>query len=396
MACGFKHWEDELPAATFDSAVGEWVVSGEETSKGPSAVARLEELELALYESERAGASEEELCERRAVIDRLKSPPGQNSTATLSSTDRAVESDQNEVCSGLSIPRHTWNFFRADDITEPPALLRVATFNLWYADDFFEERTAAMLAILRDEEADVICLQEVTPDFLQRLLAQQWIRDQYTASHSRPDSLGVMKYATVMLSKLKVLRFSSHDLPSFMDRRLIVGELSLQNHGVSHRVVVATIHLESESQTASRQQQMECMAAWLRQKDGSYIIAGDFNFDTVAEENKALEVYNWQDVWPELKPNQDGYTRDTAVNSLLRAQYPDGLQARYDRIIVHNHDAGGYVVQPITIRRLGLATVSSELPHVHPSDHFGLCSSFYIMSHEESKRRTRQSKCCIQ
>ena len=57
-----------------------------------------------------------------------------------------------------------------------------------------------------------------------------------------------------------------------------------------------------------------------------YIIAGDFNFGMRADENNLLETYDWLDVWPELKPTQDGFTRDTTVNALLRSQYPDGLQ----------------------------------------------------------------------
>jgi len=345
----FIHWEDELPGATFDSETGEWTAGPSEPEPEPSAI---------------------------------QEPVGQADAAAPRRKSNGVE-----ICSGMM--RNPFKSQPAEDRAHPEQHLefKVATFNLWYATDYFEERTAATLAILHEEAADVVCLQEVTPAFLERLLAEQWVRDDYTVSHKSHEQLSVLKYATVMLTKLEVVRFSVHDLPSFMDRKLVVGEFRLG----AFPLVVATVHLESECQAETRQHQMYRMSSWLQDKDGSYLIAGDFNFDAAADENQAMDNYHWLDVWPELKPHQEGYTRDTKVNSLLRLQYPEGLQARFDRIIAHNGEKGSYVVQPVNIKRLGLMPVSADLPDVHPSDHFGLSGSFYIMSHEESKRHKRQN-----
>jgi len=271
-------------------------------------------------------------------------------------------------------------------------VIRVATFNLWYSVEHRAERTTAALAILHEEDADVLCLQEVTPEFLERTLAEPWVREKYSISHKDAQSLGVMKYATVMLSKLEVLGYSSHDLPSFMDRRLIVG--SFRVHG--YDVLVATVHLESEAQVQSRQQQMACMHEWLGEKKKPYIIAGDFNFGTNAVENQSLPSYSWHDMWAQLQPHEDGFTRDTATNLLLRGQYPDGLQARFDRVITHSTKGSTCVLEPCEIKRLGLNAVSPELPDVHPSDHYGLAATVSMLSQEQHARRTRQSRCSIQ
>ena len=154
----------------------------------------------------------------------------------------------------------------------------------------------------------------MTPGFLERILADPWIREAYSASHVTSESLGVMKYATAMLSKLRVLGYTSHDLPSFMDRKLIVGKFVIGGHVIN----VATVHLESEKQVASRQQQMGCLKTWLDEKKTSYVIAGDFNFGDGAIENEALPSYGWRDVWGELKKGEAGFTRDTATNALQR------------------------------------------------------------------------------
>jgi len=189
--------------------------------------------------------------------------------------------------------------------------IRVATYNLWFQPDHFEARTAATLAILEAHQCDVICLQEVTPAFLERLLSAEWVRGVggtggYSASHVTKPSLGVMKYATVMLARLPCRGYTSHDLPSFMDRKLIVGRFVVDGKVMN----VATVHLESEKQVASRQQQMGCLKEWLDERGEPYLIAGDFNFGTGAVENDSLALYNWRDGWAECRANSEpGYTR---------------------------------------------------------------------------------------
>ena len=272
--------------------------------------------------------------------------------------------------------------------------MRVATFNLWYSSEYFEERTKATLEILEALHPDVICLQEVTPGFLEHILAEPWIRRHYTASHTKKSELGVMKYATVMLSKLKVLGYTSHDLPSFMDRKLIVGRFEIAGHVIN----VATAHLESEQQIQSRQQQMACLKEWLDEKGEAYVIAGDFNFGTSGVENGALAEYGWQDAWHELHGSEEGFTRDTRTNPLLRAQYPGGLQARFDRICSHSELEWSVALDPAQIIRLGTEAISPELSGVHPSDHYGLFCVMELMSHSEAalRRRKRESSCVVQ
>ena len=81
-----------------------------------------------------------------------------------------------------------------------------------------------------------------------------------------------------------MIAFSCHDLPSFMDRKLVVGkfciqvchhapQLHLQHLDLSvcwmqgHTVLVATVHLESEmAERDRRREQMACIHKWLAEK----------------------------------------------------------------------------------------------------------------------------------
>ena len=58
--------------------------------------------------------------------------------------------------------------------------LRVLTYNIWFARHERECRTAAQLLIIQEEDPDVICLQEVTPETRQSFL--EALGDNYDAS----------------------------------------------------------------------------------------------------------------------------------------------------------------------------------------------------------------------
>ena len=65
----------------------------------------------------------------------------------------------------------------------------VVTYNVWFADLYWEERAKAMFGILKHSNADAICLQEVTPRFLELLKQQQWLQDSYYLSDSSGNSV---------------------------------------------------------------------------------------------------------------------------------------------------------------------------------------------------------------
>ena len=78
--------------------------------------------------------------------------------------------------------------------------LTVATLNVWFADDYFDQRCSATLALLQSYQPDVITLQEVTPAFLTRLLHTPWVQAEYRLSDIYGDS--VDPYGVLILSRL--------------------------------------------------------------------------------------------------------------------------------------------------------------------------------------------------
>jgi len=174
----------------------------------------------------------------------------------------------------------------------------------------------------------------------------------------------------------------------------------------------ATVHLESLNNEGTRKEQLRIAEHVLRPFDNA-ILVGDFNFDssinfyqlllarssmidsqildpavpyppdTVPLENNNLgEIFKteeWIDVWPELHPNEKGYSFDSAVNGMLL----DIEQMRYDRVIFRSKNKTWI---PKNISLLGTKRIENESAEIHsdiplfPSDHFGLVAMIEIQN----------------
>ena len=101
--------------------------------------------------------------------------------------------------SPLTLPRVT--VFRTE--------LRVLTWNtLWDRYDreliHTAERRPMLLAALRDADVDVIALQEAEPALVKMLLAEEWVRAEWTLGGD-PQSSDVADSGVLLLSRLPVL-----------------------------------------------------------------------------------------------------------------------------------------------------------------------------------------------
>jgi endonuclease/exonuclease/phosphatase family metal-dependent hydrolase len=237
--------------------------------------------------------------------------------------------------------------------------LRVVTFNVWYDRYECERRCGAVLDILREQQPDVLALQEVTPYFLQRLLAEPWLRDAYGCSRSK---LLDARYDVVMLSRLPVSRCVSYPLTTDMGRRLHAVEIPTTRG----RLVVGGVHLESmRERTPTRLTQIDECIPILARADFS-IWLGDFNSAPNSDEDQRI-CGAFRDAWDDLDKTP-GYTRDTSRNAMLAKVKADRHQ-RIDRILWRGH---GF--QPVRIGLLGTRPLEGTEGQVFPSDHFGLCA----------------------
>lgn len=284
--------------------------------------------------------------------------------------------------------------------------LRLVTYNVWFSTQRQSARAAALFSILRDSEADVICLQEVTPIFLNLLRDESWVRSNYALSDSIGTTLkgSELVYGVVMLWKRELLVASLvlYALPTTMNRSALVASFRI----LHHELRVVTVHLESLDNVKIRSNQLERIfqlvgassdlsidaGAAANQSYGGAILTGDMNFDEGAEEDRIPARAGFSDCWQEVKHSwTEADVADQGIT--MPADDHTGKPTRIDRIFLGPslENAAPWKLFPQSVRRLGMESIGEDpdstptgarpkydWPYNRPSDHFGLCCDLHF------------------
>src|SRR5262245_3346038 len=153
----------------------------------------------------------------------------------------------------------------------------------------------------------LMVFQEMTPAAMSVLLAQPWIRDHYRSAAVVGDKLG--NYGMLMLSRLPTARVTYTKFPTRLSRGFLKAEFTVNGRPL----VVCSVHLESGKRSVRlRARQLRRMFRALRSADDA-IVLSDFN---MRDTENARIAPPYRDVWPLLRPHDDGFTEDTAINHM--------------------------------------------------------------------------------
>lgn len=229
--------------------------------------------------------------------------------------------------------------------------LSLVTLNTWFEPVHEALRTEALLSLLSDGDADVICLQEVTPRLLAALQESEWVRDEALLATTSSVYGG---YGCAILSRTPIHCAWELELHSMMARSLLVVELG--------ELAIATVHLEStRALAATRVTQLEAVFHALRRFEHS-VLTGDFNFDPSDPEQNALDPV-CVDAWSALR-DEPGYTEDTTRNTMRFKHKGREKHVRYDRILVRSG-----LWRPTQVDLFADEAIGED---VFISDHFGV------------------------
>lgn len=95
------------------------------------------------------------------------------------------------------------------------------------------------MKVIRDADADFVCLQEVTDETRHAIMTNEIIKNLYLKSGSASANGFLVPYGTIILSKYKCLYFERYFM-SRMGRTLLMAEAPLPVN-----LIVATSHFES-------------------------------------------------------------------------------------------------------------------------------------------------------
>ena len=157
----------------------------------------------------------------------------------------------------------------------PLAWVKVLTWNVWFDTTMeFDLRLQSLVSQLLAAAPCVAGLQEVTPRFAAALRGSTVVTALYAVSPNRIEG-----YGTLMLVRNDVqVQWHEHELPSNMDRRLLIAEC-LPLSDACGTFAVATVHLESLNAAAMRRRQLKVCEEKLRRWPAA-CLCGDFNFDS--------------------------------------------------------------------------------------------------------------------
>ena len=244
--------------------------------------------------------------------------------------------------------------------------IALLTWNVWFGEFLWQERFAALLDIARACRPDIVALQEVTHRHLEQLLAVDWVRREFRISDITGSTL--QPHGVLLLSRLPLRNLGLQELPSDKDRKMLVAEVGLG----ARSVCVGNLHLESSPQAAPvRLVQLDKILPRLQGAQRT-LLMGDFNFDPVQLPEQARVDRYFRDLWAELRPDEPGFTEDTAINGMLLSSKGREKQVRFDRILLRS-PVPGWI--PASVQLIGTRPVTPRQPELFPSDHFGLAGS---------------------
>ncbi|CAK9045799.1 unnamed protein product [Durusdinium trenchii] len=263
--------------------------------------------------------------------------------------------------------------------------LKVLTLNVLFelfgdVKTHMEVRMAHMFQELERAQADILLLQEVTPSFVQTILAQHWVRDHYWSSCGDIDTASVNPSGQLTLSRLPMrsvvcARISQH-------KTVILATMSLSFRSKEVAVVIANLHLTADLNDASgtrrnhRVEQLQTCEALIndRLQPGDLgLIAGDFNDSAPAISS------NFIDVWD----RDEGYTFDPRVNTVAQhvVAAVGGCKdpRRIDRIYVGSGSwqfhAELFATEPFRLEDASKPDQEDQAWYI--SDHFGVLCRFW-------------------
>lgn len=223
---------------------------------------------------------------------------------------------------------------------------------------FTKQRRKLQWEIFSNSNADIIALQEVTPNFFDELLQQPWAK-KYYISHG-----GIEKYGQIFLSLIPFQELRCYYLSPH--KKFIFAMWKVNGELFSATALHLTSRL-AKNAPQKRAQQLQTILAYIdKYPSTTNILLGDFNFSD-EQESHILYQKNYCDIWQQLQPQKDGYTFIPQINTIAAITSKSKISARYDRIYLQTTKA-----RASDIKIIGTNPHIYQQQKIYLSDHFGL------------------------
>jgi len=230
----------------------------------------------------------------------------------------------------------------------------------------------ALGQLIQQYEPDIIALQEITSEIMEKLRNQKCIREYFV---SDPEAKLVDSYGNVLLSKVQFRECVLRSLETRMGRKANLASFVVQK---APMLTVGTFHLESYLEDAAYRQKQLTVFKELTQDCSHVILIGDTNFSQPDEVQSLGDRF--KDVWqvlhqqtPEDMIKNPGLTFDTETNAMLKEEYTlrkmGVKRQRLDRCF-YTHET----IVPLSMEIVGTKPYGGTNEFI--SDHYGVIVKF--------------------
>jgi tyrosyl-DNA phosphodiesterase 2 len=259
-------------------------------------------------------------------------------------------------------------------------LLSFITYNIWFDPHNWDNRVREILKILQKYSPSFICLQEVTNKFLNNLLQDENIKNNYIISANNVHQYDVLILYNKNYLKNSSVQFYSLDYPSRMGRKLLLAEVIRKVGDKYQTILIGTSHFESLYPNSKFRQQQLSEAFKILDTNHFSFLMGDFNFDPIFnhDEEKNINATKYQDSW--LKYVEMKNSKGEEAKGLTFPQEDDIPPTRLDRLY-YSKNSG---IQLLDFEIIGQKEIDVDKRQVNnwnintPSDHKGLYVKFEI------------------
>ena len=202
--------------------------------------------------------------------------------------------------------------------------IKLMSWNVYFDDASGQQRYPAIIQTIAEQKPELVCLQEVTHQFIEQLSSSKALTG-YTLINSQ----GPGRYKNLILSKTAIASSGSISLPTNMGRYApyIRTNINGQNS------IIVNLHLDSMmDDTQLRLSQLEKVHEFSR-KEQTVILCGDLNFGDDDEENDFIQQH-----FKDVGAGNPKVTYDIENNALAsKTRFPFEDSRRLDHILISNN-----------------------------------------------------------
>jgi tyrosyl-DNA phosphodiesterase 2 len=249
-------------------------------------------------------------------------------------------------------------------------IIKILTYNIWFDDTYIFERLDSLIKVIKRNDPDIICCQEVVPEIYKRL--KNNLGDEY--KYNFPDRIK-SNYGCVIFSKHKMTQYFDQYYPETdMKRGLIAINIEINN---KFNLTIATSHFESifcKKNTVKINQYIHAQNVLDKLYDNNnhnpIIFCSDTNL-LDGEEKYFFKNKDWKDSYSD-SDFENTYTYDTKRNTHLIKKNMKEIRGRIDRILYKDNN-----ILKLNDYKLIIGQ-SDDIDIIEPSDHFGVMATFDI------------------